>query len=252
MRPTSPRRRTALAAAAAAAMLLSTGCVNGQAGAAAVVGDQRIGNEQIEAEVAEVEELAASFGQEIPQEQRSQLASGLLRTRIVMTVMEQLADAEGITVAADDTRARLAELGGRDALADQGLTDSQIDDQVTMAVIGDALVGGAAPGEIGALEDGVRDGLRDQLTEQGRLQGVPEEDLERQVEEELERQEPSIRVQASNLYLNERIQPYLTAQEVSVSPRYGVIDPATLEITPGASPLSAPEAAPASPTLPGQ
>lgn len=241
MRPSSPRHRIALAAAAAA-ILLSTGCANGAAGAAAFIGGQRVGNDQL---AAEVEERGA-FGE---RGQQSAAAADVLGDHILLAALDQLADDRGIPVAAADVDALISRAGGREALSAQGLTDFQIDGQARRIIVGEALIEGADPAEMSELVDGVREQVRRQFTEEGQSMGIAEDDLEWQVEEALAQQEPLIRDEASNRYLDEQIRPYLDGLNVRLSPRYGVIDPATLEIFPGASPLSAPAPRPLPPSL---
>lgn len=245
MRPISLRRGAPLAVSAAAAMLLFTGCAQGAPGAAAVVGGEPIGNDRIEAGVAEYEELLADSGQRLSAEQRSQVVTELLSLRIVATAMEQMVAEEGGAVTDADEEALLAELGGRETLAaQQQWTDSRIDTQVTILAAGDALIDSAERDEFTELQDELREELRTRLTEEGRARGIDGDELEQAVADEVDRQEATVRVEASTRYVNDRVSAYLADAEVHVSPRYGAFDPAALVLVPGASALSAPEGGP--------
>ncbi|GAB3207545.1 SurA N-terminal domain-containing protein [Marinactinospora thermotolerans] len=248
MRPTSSRRAPLLLTALALAAL--TGCSTGQAGAAAIVGGERIGNDEIRSEIAEYEAALAGQGQEVADEQRPMLAGRVLSNRIAMTLFDRIAKDNGIDTGAQRTQEKLTELGGRDTLLAQGLAAPQIDDQVRLAVIGEELVERADPAEISVLAERARATMREDMAAQGAVAGLSGEELEREIQAALTRNEPVVRQQVVNDYLALSLAPYLRDVDIEVSPRYGEIDPATLTIVPGVGELSAPAVEPL-PALPG-
>ncbi len=135
---TSPRRsRLALAAAAVAATaLLLSGCADQQAGSAATVGDTRISEQAL---TAQVEEVLVAKGQPTTSKDQS-LVTQTLGRMITMELVERLSVREGVEVTQgqiDEVLANYAgQVGGEQAVVDvfieQNVAPSQLESLIRL------------------------------------------------------------------------------------------------------------------------
>ncbi|GAA3723610.1 hypothetical protein HDA32_000676 [Spinactinospora alkalitolerans] len=250
MRLSSPHRTTLLTLASGAALVALTGCGISQAGAAAVVGGDRISTEQIQTDIASVEELVAEqLGQEVPDSNRAQLASEIVANRVRFTLFEQIAEDRGIDIGRAAVDAEVEDQGGIEPLAQQAGT-AQARDLAMFLLVQEELVDADAE-EVEALSGQIREQQREAYREQLEAQGLQGGELEEQLEAGMAQVEPQIRETAQGQYLGAQVEPYIERTEIEVSPRYGTIDPATLQVFPGVSALSAPETRPGAQVPPG-
>ncbi|WP_344970595.1 SurA N-terminal domain-containing protein [Salinactinospora qingdaonensis] len=238
MRFPLPRRMGALTAATAGAALLAlTGCGLTKAGAAAVVDGEQITVETIEADMSAVEaQVAQSSNQQLPAGQRPQVASNLLSNRIQFLLYEQLAAEHDIEVDRSAVDAQIEEAGGVEAFLRQ-VPRSQVRDLVRSLLIQEELRSANA-GELAQVAEGMREQQRQAQSERLEAMGMEGEQLQSQLDAMMAQIEPQIWSTAISETL---VQPHAEAADIEVSPRYGQIDPTTLVIAPGSSPLSATE-----------
>jgi len=132
-----PRRALAAAIVAASALLLSA-CGNQQAGSAATLGDTRISDAALS---AQVQEILAAKGQPVTSVDQSLTAQTLGRM-ITLEVVDRLAEREGVTVTQgqvdEQLAAAVAQTGDMAALeqvyVEQSIAPSQIESFVTLNI----------------------------------------------------------------------------------------------------------------------
>lgn len=230
-----PGPRLTLLAGAGAALLL-TGCGTApQAGAAAVVGDERVPTDELLAEAAEVEE-GAETGDE------AGIAGDLVLHRVELALIEHIAADRGVTASQGEVDAQLDEAMMQQAMAGQEMPQSLVEDEARVQVLVEDLAQQGDPDELDQLQDEALDEAAEQLTaEAEQLQGLSGDELEEFVDEQLQEQEQLVEDQLPQLYLNELVPRYLEETDIEVSPRYGTFDPDTMQFAPGESELSAQE-----------
>lgn len=120
-----PRRALRLAVVlAAAGGLFATGCGQTQAGAAALVGDQRIAVDELSRSVDSAEQAAAE--NQLRVSDRGALVRGVLSREITDAVLGEAAARAGITVTRGDVDEQIAEMGGRQRLEMQALRSAAV------------------------------------------------------------------------------------------------------------------------------
>lgn len=120
MLPIRPRRAFHLVGILAlAACLLASGCGQTRAGAAALVGEQRISVNELSQSVNATVQAAAE--QQLQVRDRSALVRSVLSRQIVFTILEEAADRKGVTVTRGDVDEWIAQRGGRQRLEAQVL-----------------------------------------------------------------------------------------------------------------------------------
>lgn len=225
-----------LSAAAVAALAL-TGCGPTQAGSAAIVGEDRISDAEVQAEVALVEEQAADFGVELAGEDRTQVAAAVVSDWVFLRLVDGVADEDSLDFSQDALDTQVDELGGPEALVAGGVDESRIDDQAKLEILVGSLL---TPTAEERLEEEIREDLREQLREEGEQMDLTDPELGEQVELILEQQQGEIVAQVPQRALDERLAEYTAETDVEVSSRYGAYDEEFRSVVPGTSPLSAP------------
>lgn len=118
--PPISRRAVRLAAIlAVVAGLFVSGCGQTKAGAAALVGDQRIAIAELSASVNSAERALSQNGQRISD--RGRLVRAVLSRQILSAVLEEAAHRKDITVTRGDVDEQISQLGGRRRLEVQAL-----------------------------------------------------------------------------------------------------------------------------------
>lgn len=153
LRAWSTTRRVGALALTLLAAVVITGCQPVQAGAAAVVGSERISTEELQGTVEVV--VAEQQGQAAPDE--GQLQRATLSRMIVGLVIDEAARREGVTVTSGEVDTRIdqvrASVGGgqrlRQALLQDGILPGDLPSLVEQSIaaekIGQALVPGNTP-----------------------------------------------------------------------------------------------------------
>ncbi|PRY01855.1 hypothetical protein [Allonocardiopsis opalescens] len=244
-RPRRPRARTLLAGLAlAAAGLALSACGPQQAGAAAIVGGERISTESVRADLDEIAVLAEESGQQLTDEQRGQLSGEVLRQRILYVIGDTTAEQAGLEFSQGELDAQLESMGGAEQLAAQGVLPAHQDSVVRFELLVQRLGEQASEQELAAVVEQLRPQAEAQLLPQlqqmyGDQQELIDAEINRQLEGQARQQVALQAVQTA-------------AQEISVdvNPRYGTFDPATLSINPEWNAVSAPEES-GQPTVPG-
>lgn len=237
---------------AAAVTAVIAGCGTGHAGAAAIVGEERISNADIQSDVADVQDLYAESGRHIPRDQLPMVASQVLSIRIGMALTEEIAEDNGISLGEEAIDSKVDQLGGHEAMVAQGMADLEIERMAKDALVGEGLMDQTPQSELSSLRERVRESVREQLTQEADTLGLTGEDREERIETSMEEQEGLIEAELPAILLNERFSARIDDTEIEVSPRYGVLDPVTSQIIPGQSRLSAPEAPQSQPLAPPQ
>lgn len=241
MRARPSRQGVALTAALAATAILA-GCGPAQPGAAAVVGDQRVSNADIQADLAEVRELYAAYGAPANEQELAGQASQLVSLHVDTLILEEVAAANDIALDADEVAGAVVDLGGPEGLAQQGvLLASEVDLVAKATLVGAGLVEREPAANLAALEDTVTDGLRAELAQQGALLGLDGDDLDDFVDTGVDQQEENITEVVSSELLGQHYNETRAGTDIEISPRYGTVDPASGQLVPGASELSASE-----------
>ncbi len=115
-----PRRVPGLVAALVLATgLFVSGCGQVKAGAAALVGDQRISIDELSQTVAATERAAAQQGLRV--RDRAALVRGVLSREITAVILKTAAERKGITVSRGDVNQWIAGHGGRQRVRRQAL-----------------------------------------------------------------------------------------------------------------------------------
>lgn len=218
------------------AVVAMVGCGPVQAGAAAVVGDERFTDADVRGEVEDLRAFAGDMGMDLDADQRSELAAAVVSQWVFLRMIEGTAEEDGVDVGAEAVARRVEELGGEEAFLAQGVPEDGIADEVrVMLVAEDAL----DPATQERLTDEVTEGMREELLAQGEQMGLGGEDLEEQVELALVQQGAQIDAEVSRQALDERLQEFQEDTVVEVSSRYGVYDEDNMNIAPGVGELSA-------------
>lgn len=102
-----------------AAGLFASGCGQAKAGAAALVGDQRIAVNQLSQSVDATEHAAKQ--KQLRVTDRAGLVRGVLSRQILSRVLDEAARRKGVTVTRGDVDQQIAEAGGRKRLESQAL-----------------------------------------------------------------------------------------------------------------------------------
>lgn len=119
------RRSLTLATTLAAAVGLAvSGCGQVQAGAAALVGDQRIAVDELSQSVDATEQAASENQLRISD--RNALVRGVLSREITDRILQEAAARAGISVTRGDVDQQIAELGGRQRLEMQALRSAAV------------------------------------------------------------------------------------------------------------------------------
>ncbi|MDS1269775.1 hypothetical protein RIF23_05645 [Lipingzhangella sp. LS1_29] len=224
-----------LAVGSAAAVLLA-GCGPQQAGAAAIVGDQRVTDAEILDTAADVEAMAQT-GDE------AELAADLVLYRVVLALIDHIAEDRDVTAAQGEIDSRTGEIQRQQELAGQEMPDSLVEAEARAAVLAEGIAETAPAEDLTELREATLEGADEELAMRGELmQDLSGDELDAFVEEQLAEQEELLEQQLPQLYLNEVVIPqYLDDTEIDVSPRYGTFDQDTLHLDAGASALSAEE-----------
>lgn len=154
---TPPRRALRMAGVlAVTAGLFATGCGQvSKAGAAALVGDQRIAIEELSQSVEATERAAAA--NQLRVSDRSALVRGVLSRQIISAVLEEAADRRGITVTRGDVDRQIDQRGGRKRLEAQALRSAvppqELRDYVRNQIIQQRLAETLAGGDANAQRD---------------------------------------------------------------------------------------------------
>jgi hypothetical protein len=218
------------------AVVAMAGCGPVQAGAAAVVGDERFTDADVRGEVQDIREFAGEMGMDLDAGQRSELAAAVVSQWVFLRMIEGTAEEDGVDVGEEAVAQRVEELGGEDAFLAQGVPEDGIADEVmVMLVAEDAL----DPATEQRLTEEVTEDLREELLAQGEQMGLGGDDLEEQVEAALAQQGAQISAEVSRQALDERLQEFQKDTVVEVSSRYGVYDQEAMHIAPGVGELSA-------------
>ena len=148
---TSPRRALIPAAVLALGLIIS-GCSSTSSGSdAAVVGESRITNEQLESDVSGV--LVAQG--KATNTSDAQLVTQTLNWLIVMSLLEQVATDNGVVVTqgdidrerASEVTAAGSEVASKDAYLKQLVSPEQIDDRIRFALLAQKIAAVVAPGQ---------------------------------------------------------------------------------------------------------
>lgn len=113
------RRARGLVVLVLATGLAVSGCGQVRAGAAALVGSQRIAVEELSQSVQAIEQAAS--GSRLRLTDRSALVRGVLSQKITGAVIDEAAKRNGISVSRKAVQRRMAQLGGRRALQRRAL-----------------------------------------------------------------------------------------------------------------------------------
>lgn len=218
------------------AVVAVAGCGPVQAGAAAVVGDQRITDSEIRDEVDGFGEQASEMGMDLGADQRSELAAAVVSQWVYLRMIEGTAEEDGVDVGDEAVTERVEELGGEEVLLAQGVPEDGIADEVMVMLVAEEALD---PDTEERLTAEVTEELREQLHSQGEQMGLSGEELERQVEMALAQQGDQISTEVRRQALDERLQEFREDTTVEVSSRYGAYDAENLSIAPGAGELSA-------------
>lgn len=117
--PTPRRAIRLVAVVAVVAGLFVSGCGQTKAGAAALVGDQRISIDELSHSVAATARAAEQ--QQLRITDRASLVRGVLSREIIAVILEEAASQQGITVTRGDVDAQMSALGGREQVEKHAL-----------------------------------------------------------------------------------------------------------------------------------
>lgn len=122
---TRPRSALRLAViVTAAGGLLATGCGQTHAGAAALVGDQRIAVDELSQSVDSTQRAAAD--NQLRVSDRAALVRGVLSREVTDRILNEAAARAGISVDRGDVDRQIAEMGGRQRLEMQALRSAAV------------------------------------------------------------------------------------------------------------------------------
>lgn len=127
-----PRPAGGLVLLVLATALMVSGCGQVRAGAAALVGQQRIAVEELTQSVQAVEQAAAGSGLRLTD--RSALVRGVLSQKITGALIDEAAKRNGINVSREAVQRRMAQLGGRRALQRRALRGGVAPDELRVFV----------------------------------------------------------------------------------------------------------------------
>lgn len=128
--------------------LVASGCGQIRAGAAALVGDQRIAVEELAQSVRATQQAATRNGLRLPD--RAALVRAVLSRQIVGAILDESAERKGITVTRREVRQRIAQLGGRQRPEPQAvrraIPPEELDDYIRRRIIAERLARSLGPG----------------------------------------------------------------------------------------------------------
>lgn len=211
----------------AAVLIAIAGCSPQQAGAVAVVGDDRLTHDEVHAEIDDLSEDLPE-GMELTEEDRTAIAAGTVGGWVAEQLLDAIAEDDGIDVSQDALDAKVEEFGGPQALAANGIGPDSADEFAKFQILMEAVL----PAEEEAL---MQAELEDEVRGQGTAEGLEGDELEEFVQLHMQQIWPQAHGEEVQMRISSRFEEQVDVTDVDVSGRYGVFDEQTLGIHQGAS-----------------
>ncbi|QVQ51410.1 SurA N-terminal domain-containing protein [Spiractinospora alimapuensis] len=211
----------------AAVLIAIAGCSPQQAGAVAVVGDDRLTHDEVRSEIQDLSETLPD-GMDLTEEDRTAIAAGTVGGWVAERLLDAIAEDDGIDVSQDALDAKVDELGGPQALAANGIGPDSVDEFAKFQILMTAMLPADEEAQLQAE-------VESQVREQGTLQGLDGDELEEFVEFNMQQLWPQTRGQEVQQRISTRVEEQMDVTDVDVSGRYGVFDEQTLGMHQGAS-----------------
>lgn len=211
----------------AAALIAIAGCSPQQAGAVAVVGDDRLTDDEVRSEVdALAEQLPDEM--ELSEDERTNVAADTVGGWVMEQVLEAIAQDDGLDYSRAALDTKIEEMGGPEMMAANGIGPDAIDSFAKFQILLDSTLPADEESEmVERFEEDVR--------EQGAMQGFEGDELDEFTQQMTQQMWPQARQEEVQQRVTARVGEQMESTDVDVSGRYGIYDEETMMMYVGAS-----------------